>query len=60
MSGWNTEDFKFVRGRMEEIETEEAEVLSQTGSEPSQMSSDVARAANDFRAINERLKALGE
>jgi hypothetical protein len=59
MSGWTAEDFKFVHGRMKEIKTEENEILTKTRSEPSQTSSDVSRAANNFRAINDRMKTLG-
>jgi hypothetical protein len=58
MSTWTAEDFKLVRGRMEELRTEEAEILAQTGSQPSQTNAGASHAANDFIAINERVKAL--
>jgi hypothetical protein len=41
---------------MKELETGEDEILA--GSEPSQTNSEASRAANDFSAINERVKAL--
>jgi hypothetical protein len=58
MSIWTAEDFKFVRERMKEIETEEANILTTTGSKS--QSSDVSRIADDFGTINEKIKALEE
>ena len=58
MSTWTAEDFKFIRGRMEELQAEEAAIIAHTGSESSQTNSEASRAANDFSAINERVKTL--
>ena len=58
MFAWTAEDFNFIKGRMEKLKTEKAENLAETGSEPSQTNSEASRAANDFSAINQRVKTL--
>jgi hypothetical protein len=58
MSTWTTEDFKFIRARMEELQAEETEILAKSGSEPSQTNAGASDTSNDFSAINERVKTL--